>query len=140
MANPFGMRVRIAVSLLAASALSLSGCGFVRDEDIGMPYRLVAVDAPGQVSLSFALPDGTTIGRIPPVVFAVGSDERFVVAQRHPLGDRSATEYYYLIRTNDMAYADRVKAVRGPFTREQFELERLELSLPGFTRIIESLR
>jgi len=90
-----------------AVVVLLLGCGFVHDEKIDGPYRLVAVDSESQMSVCYGL-GSNCVGRIPETVFAVGSDAKYVVAARHPANDRTKTEFYYLIRELDGA------AIRQP--------------------------
>jgi len=122
-------------------SLCLTGCwGFAHDELIAGPYRLIAVDLDEQMSVSYALHNGNAVGRINEMVFSAGANKEYIVAQRHPKGDRTITEYYYIIRALDSEYADPSKSVRGPFTKQEFESEKTELKLPEFTIEITSLK
>lgn len=129
------MRKRFVIVAIAVVA----GCGFAHDERIDGPYRLVAIDVNTQMSVCFDL-GANCIGRIPETVFAVGSNANYVVAARHPSGDRSRTEYYYLIRELDGPTVDPKITVRGPFERGAFEAEGQRLALPGLKREIASLK
>ena len=127
------------ISTALVACLLLVGCGFVCDERIDGPYHLNAVDVEDQMSVSYSLPGGDSIGRISSTVFAVGKNKDFLVAKRHPNGDRTITEFYYLIRANDSAYAEPTKSVRGPFTEKEFKEAAIRLGLPSFTRTLERL-
>ena len=119
------------------ASLLFAGCGFEHYDRIDGPYRLIAGDVGHDVSLCYSLPGGDAVGRIDSTVFAVGKNEDFIVAQRHPNGDISITQFYYLIRANDSVYADPTNSVRGPFTEKEFEEATLRLGLPSFSRIRE---
>jgi len=126
--------------LAFVASLLFAGCGFVHDERIDGPYCLNAVDVDAEMSVCYSLPGGDAVGRIKSTVFAVGSNKDFIVAQRHPNGDRSITEYYYLIRSCDSAYADPTNSVRGPLTENEFEEVALRLGLPSFSRTLERVK
>jgi len=123
-----------------ASLTLLTACGFVHDERIDGPYRLVAVDLTSQMGIYFDLRDGDAIGRISETVFAVGWNDSYLVAARHPHNDKSKVEYFYLIRALDGPYVDPSVTVRGPFTLQDFEQERQRLGLPSFTREFANLK
>jgi hypothetical protein len=122
------------------AALLLSGCGFVHDEQLTGPYRLIAVDTLDQMSVSYRLPDGAAVGRISETVFSVGWNNRYIVAKQHPNNDRSITNFYYLDISRDSTYADPSLSVTGPLTEAEFVRKRSELGLPEFTRTVKSLQ
>jgi len=117
----------------------LSGCGFVHDERLTGPYRLIAVDTLVQMGVSYGLPGGNVVGRIPETVFSVGWNSRYLVAKQHPKDDRSITHFYYLDMSRDSTYADPSISVTGPLSESEFLRKRGELALPEFTRTIKSL-
>lgn len=131
---------KLILPLMALTAnLFLSGCGFVFDEHLTGQYRLIAVDADEQMRVCYDLGDGNTISRISETVFAVGWNERFVVAKQHPEGNRAVTHYYYLDMEKDSPYADPSESVTGPLSEEKFAMKRQELNLPPFRQTIKSL-
>ena len=130
----------IARFIVAVGVCALPSCGFVYDQDIAGPYRLVAIDVYEQMSVCYTLNSGDCVGRVPSTVFAVGSNDSYVVAARHPGNDRGRTEYFYIIRSLDRLYADPSVAVRGPYNATSFRAERSRLGLPQMTRVIEELR
>lgn len=69
------------IAIVFASFLLLAGCGFVHDERIDGPYRLIAVDGDDEMSLSYSLPGGNAIGRISSTVFAVGNNKKAAEGQ-----------------------------------------------------------
>lgn len=86
--------------------------------------------------------DRDGIERLGPTVFAAGADAHHVVAQRHPAGDRTRTEYFILERARDMALASPGASVRGPFTKDEFERERVRLGVSpalDFSVVLENL-
>jgi hypothetical protein len=131
--------LRICPSILATTAL-LAGCGFVHDELLDGPYRLTAIDANSQMSVCYDLGDGNCIGRISETVFAVGWNGSYLVAARHPHGDESKVEYFYLIRELDGPLVDPSVTARGPFDLRSFEREHQRLGLPGLTRELANLK
>ena len=131
--------LRFTLSIFAATAL-LAGCGFVHDERLDGAYRLNAVDADSEMSVCYDLGDGNCIGRISEAVFAVCWNSSYLVAARHPHGDKSRVEYFYLVRALDGPLVDPSVTVRGPFDLQSFEQERQRLGLPSLTRELASLK
>jgi hypothetical protein len=117
----------------------LCGCGFVHDERVTRDYRLIAVDVFDQMTLSRRLPDGNAISRINETVFAVGWNDRYVVAKQHPAKNRKVTHYYYLDMSRDSIYADPSQSVTGPLTETEFKQHQADLKLPAFRRTIKQL-
>jgi len=120
-------------------AASIAACGFVHDQTIDGPYRLVAIDVDEQMDVCYSIQDAC-VGRIGETVFAVGHDGAYIVAARHPANNRKVTEYFYLIRSMDGPAVDPSVSVRGPFDASKFEAERVRLRLPTFDTNIMSLR
>ena len=119
----------------------LVACGFVYDEPIVGPYRLVAVDVLEDMRLCRTLErERDCIGRISETVFSVGWNARYVVAKQHPQNDRSITNYYYLERTKDTIHANRNESVTGPLSFEEFDARTKSLGLPSFSLTVESLK
>lgn len=135
------LSIPIVIAAAAAGCNGLSLDVYWRSEK----YVLIAVDAPEQMSLSFDTGGGISLGLVPATVYAVGSDENYIVVKRHPtidVGrsfDRSRTEYFVVKRTNSSSFNERKELVRGPFTQEEFEGLTVSLSLPSFTKTIEQL-
>jgi len=118
----------------------LAGCGFVHDEKIAGPYRLVAIDISEQMGVCYTLEKGDCIGRIPETVFSVGWNERFIVAKQHPSNNRSVTNYFILEMARDSKLADPSASVTGPLSAAAFEERVASLGLPPFTKTIEALK
>jgi nitrous oxide reductase accessory protein NosL len=132
------MKATLLISLIAT--LLISGCGFVHDEHLTGPYRLIAVETLDQMDISYGFPSGNTVGRIPETVFSVGWNSRYLVAKQHPKKDRSITHFYYLDMSRDSTDADPSASVTGPLSESEFLRKRAELGLPEFTRTIKSLQ
>ena len=61
--------------LISLCALFLGACDVRNDRLVG-PYILIAVDTESQMSVSYEVEPGVSVGRIAPVVYAVGWDSR----------------------------------------------------------------
>jgi hypothetical protein len=135
----------------------LAGCapfgGFVHDEHLGGPYRLVAVDEMEQMGICRSVPDGSgdCVGDGLPsdTVFAAGINAQYLVAARRatrdPFGEApknpGAIEYYYVVRTaGEGGRGPPPENIVGPLTEPDFNRARQELGLPEFTRVFEELR
>jgi hypothetical protein len=109
-------------------------------------YVLIAVDTLSQMSLSFDEKGGTAEILVGPTVFAVGSDERYIVVKQHPsrdLGDsfdRSITSFFVVERTSSSSFSERQKRVRGPLSEKEFERLAASLSLPMFSKTFDDLK
>jgi hypothetical protein len=109
-------------------------------------YVLIAVDARGQMNLSFDLGNGTAVGLVGPTVFAVGADDKHIVVKQHPSRDpfgssfdRSTTHYFVVARTTSSEIAERQKGVRGPLSEPEFAALTTALSLPKFSKTFADL-
>jgi hypothetical protein len=131
-------RNRMFVGLLVAVA-ALAACGFVHDQNIDGPYRLVAIDVDEQMGVCYSIKDAC-VGRIGETVFAVGHDASYIVAARHPSNNRNVTEFFYLVRSLDGPTTDSSASVRGPFDAGQYDVERARLRLPSMDITIARLR
>lgn len=132
--------------LVATLALLISGCGFVHDERLVGPYRLVAMDVASDMSICFSLPDGNCVGDgLPgPTVFSAGFNDKYLVAAVHPETasggpDWMRTDYYYVIRSSVLGILPRNGTI-GPFDQKAFAAETARLRLPGFTRTFDNLK
>lgn len=120
---------------LLGAALTVGSCGFVHDETLDGPYRLVAVDVFEQMAICHELEGGNCVGRIPPTVVQSGFDERYIVgASQDEEGDRPLA-YYYIIRATDGPNVDPSISVRGPFTAAEFASESSRLRLPHLSPV-----
>jgi len=124
--------------ILFAVISALTGCG-PSDERIVGPYLLTHIDTQQDMYLCFELPEGNCVGRIQKTVFAVGWDDRYIVAKRHPDNDRKVVQYFFLEMAKDSRYADPSMSVTGPMSEESFSRHARLLGLPSFTKTIPQL-
>jgi hypothetical protein len=103
------------------------------------PYALSWIDDPDDVELTYDLGKGSRIGRVEATVFAVGADERYVVAKQHPRGNKSITNYFIIQVGKDSANANPKDVVIGPLAEDAFKRMAVELQLPAFTTVLQSL-
>jgi hypothetical protein len=123
-------------------ALLVAGCGLL---DFGIewrsgPYGLIWVDLPDEVTLSYDMGNGSWARIVEPRVFTVGSNQQYVVAQQHPRGDKSITNYFIIDVRAYSPRQDSKHAVIGPLTEKGFQEKAAILPLPPFTKTLESLR
>jgi hypothetical protein len=142
-----------------ASLLCVAGCdwqGFVHDEALVGPYRLIAIDTLNDMSLCRSLGDdrGDCIGDgLPgPTVFQAGANSQYIVLARHPseLGkspDRSVSEFYVIVLSSkDWRPEDKWNPkfsralVMGPFNDLEYQREKERLQLPEFSRAFSDLK
>lgn len=135
-------------SACLALFLCSAACGFVQDEAIDGPYRLVAIDTDEDMTLCRSVgTDGSCVGDgLPePTVFQAGANAHYIVFARHPWKwgkppDRSVTEFYYISRKpNEWDVAVRV-SVSGPFTESEYQEEKRRLQLPEFSKVFANLK
>jgi hypothetical protein len=110
-------------------------------------YVLLALDSKSQMSLSFDANDGTALGLVGPTVFSIGENDKYIVVKQHPSIDkfgssfnRSVTYYFIVERSLSPIFSERVKGVRGPLEKEEFDKLTISLSLPPFTKTFDALK
>lgn len=118
---------------LILALLSFNWSGFSHYQRVSENYALVSNTGASDLHLSYLLPNGDAIGRIPGKVVAVGWDARYVVAQRQ-VGSGSQVEFFYLDRKVDGPYAETSRVVFGPFSRAEYLTLEKKLSLPTFNK------
>lgn len=102
-------------------------------------YILVAVDTPGQMTLTTDDQGGMSVALVGPTVFSIGADDKHVVAKQHPSKDasgefdRSATHYFIVDRGGDG------KTVNGPLSEAEFLKLSASHTLPAFTKTFSEL-
>jgi hypothetical protein len=111
------------------------------------PYRLVATDIDDDMAICWSTPGGGCLvdGLPGPTVFAVGFDDKYLVAAVHPSDfdappNRSIIHYYYVIRSPEEIKNFPSNGIRGPFNEVDFFVEKGRLHLPEFTMTFENLR
>jgi hypothetical protein len=125
--------------------LGLAGCGFVHDEVVDGPYRLVAVDVFEDMMLcrSFGA-RADCAGEVGATVYQAGANSQYIVAARHPRqfpdhANRSISEFYYIVRQANEGDAARVE-LHGPFGELEYQQKKGRLKLPEFTRVFDDLK
>jgi len=107
----------------------LSGCDYgVQWRD--KPYAVQWIDTQENRALVWDM-GGSSIGRVPAKVIAVGSNSKYVVAKRVSGGELS---YYYLVRAKDSKYSGRSDAREGPFFETEYQTLKRQLGLPEFSK------
>lgn len=129
------------LSITLALSVSVTSCSLF---DSGIewragPYALLWIDTAENISLCRELGEGSWIGRVVAMVFAVGWDGRYVVAKQHPAGDRSKIDYFIVDSLRDSNLANQSEVVLGPLSKEEYGKKAMELKLPEFTKVLESL-
>lgn len=119
--------------LLTLSLIFLTACGFVHDERIVGPYRLVAVDTERDLHVCYDLGHGDCLGRTPSTLTGYGFNDRWVTAavQRN---SGAPVEYYFIDRLADRRTLNAVDITQGPLSRQEFEARARELGLPSISR------
>lgn len=107
------MGVRLRYAFLAGATVAVAGCGFVHDQGIDGPYRLVAVDAIDQLRVCYEV-EGDCVGRTPAPVSAYGVDDDWITVL-------VSGRYYVIDRKADGAFAEPEDAVSGPYSEQTFE-------------------
>jgi hypothetical protein len=131
-----------------AILLCVAGCGFVRDEALDGPYRLVAVDIPEDMSLCRSVDikgDCLSDGLPGPTVFQAGSNSQYIVFSRHPRRGneaplRSVSEFYYISRQANERDIRTPVSLSGPFNELEYQQEKRRLQLPEFSTIFADLK
>jgi hypothetical protein len=107
-------------------------------------YILIAVDTPGQMSLTVD-ESSMSSALVGPTVFSVGADDRHIVVKQHPSTDssgrfdRSITNYFIVDRTANTSPSEKQAAVLGPLNEAEFTNLTRTQSLPPFTKTFKDL-
>jgi hypothetical protein len=120
-----------------------SGCFGLFDSGVEWrngPYGLTWIDLPDDVTLSYDQGKGSWGTIVEPRVFAVGSNDHYIVAKQHPRGDKNITNYFIIDIRTDSAPSNHMKALTGPLTEKDFLEKSIELPLPPFSKVLESLK
>ena len=127
--------VAIACALVAGCALFDSGVEW-RDG----PYALMWIDLPDEVQLPYYLGNGGWATLVLPRVFAVGSNDQYVVACQHPGCEKALTNYFIVDKRQYVAKRGPGTAVLGPISEKEYAATAAQLRLPPFTKVLESLK
>ena len=93
-------------------------------------YSLVAIDASYQLSLTFQDSpfDHTYAIIIPYTVFAVGYNEKYIIAKQHFENIKNIINYYVVPIKSEYTDTTKVRLI-GPLSLEEFEQKKKELNL-----------
>jgi hypothetical protein len=132
------MRKRLVLLfLLLAVTLACGGIGLAYEYNLTASYAVWATDRLEQAAVVRKDPQGSgASGVIPPMVFAFGWDDDFIIAQRHPYDDggdvdETMTEWYILVIATDAVY--------GPLTEAAYQQLRQELGVPAALDITQRI-
>jgi hypothetical protein len=107
-------------------------------------YELIAIDTKGQMTLAVDLHNGGSIGIVGPTVFSLGADDHYIVIKQHPARDDfgrfdgTVTNYFIVTRLPGSS-EDKMKGVRGPLSKDEFEHLAASTHLPQFTKTFADL-
>jgi hypothetical protein len=65
-------------------------------------YEVYAIDDSTRREFGVNLGGGGIQGLVEPIVVGIGEDTRWIVIKRHPDGDRTRTEFFYLAKLDEM--------------------------------------
>lgn len=112
-------------ALLAGCTVALSACGFVHEEVIDGPYRLVAVDTTDQLRVCYEVDSGC-VGRTPEPVSGYGFNDRWISVL-------VSGQYYVIDRKADSEFAEPGEVVSGPYSAAEFDTLLRERNLPSIS-------
>jgi hypothetical protein len=130
---------RFVLFLYMACWILAAGCGLFDSGTVWRhgQYALIWIDLPDEVSLSYDVGNGGWTEKVNPRVFAVGANERYIVAKQHPGGNKSITNYFIIDTKADSLLKP---GVVGPLTERDFVNKSKDMTLPTFTKVLESLQ
>jgi hypothetical protein len=117
--------------------LFISACGLF---DSGIEwqsgrYAVIWIDSRSDMNLSLDVGQGSWAPVVAPAVFAVGSNDHYIVAKQHPAGDTTVTNYFIVDVQTTVSPGYSAKGVIGPLSQSAFEQEGKVRPLPPFTKI-----
>ena len=124
------MRAAVVLPTFLA-VLTLSGCDPAPRWTSGN-YEVYSMDVTGDLEFGVDV-GGVTQGMVNPRVVAVGEDSMWIVVKRHPDGDRTRAEYFYLRKQSHEEQRKGLNAIQGPFSGTEFEQKAKDLKLPSFS-------
>lgn len=116
-----------------AVTLLLSSCDSGTEWESG-DYEVYWIDVSSDLTLGRKLSNGNAIGRVGPQVFAVGTNDRWIVAARYPNGDKTNPEYFYFAKAMDNPHKNGDEVAMGPFTAKKFEALKRKHGLPEWSK------
>ena len=125
------MKHLVSSMMMCLAVLSISGCDTSTEWKSGK-YSVYWSDV--DLNLGIDAGDGVSIGRVMHRVCSVGENDKWIVAARHPGGDKTRKEFYYFSKAADHPFKNADEIVLGPFTESEFNRHRIRLSLPDFEK------
>jgi hypothetical protein len=127
----------------------MTGCDGMYKEHLIGNYYLTKMDyADEDLDLSYNLGNGSYIGVVPPTLFAVGYDDDYIIAKRHPCNghglssiNKEVTHYYIVPLKYEVHHSPDENRI-GPLSEKDFLAKRKELKIPDsltFTKIFKKL-
>jgi hypothetical protein len=125
------------------STLSLVGCFAWFDsgsDRITGKFKVLWIDLPVKqhIAEESELHSSNSSEFVPPYVFAVGHDERYIIAKQHPLIeekrnryeiDTSITNYYVISIDRLSSMVAMISTLEGPMTKSEFDNYREKLEI-----------
>ena len=96
-------------------------------------YEVYAIDDSTRREFGVNLGGGGIQGLVQPIVVGIGEDTRWIVIKRHPDGDKTRTEFFYLAKLEVDAQQRGEDVAHGPFTEAEMTQKTQELKLPTIT-------
>jgi hypothetical protein len=120
------------------------------EEHLTGNYYLIAMDySDDNLNISYKLGTDSYVGVVPSTLFAVGYDDEYIIAKRHPryglYGDGSINKkvtHYYIVPLKYKVHNSPDENRIGPLSEEEFQAKRKELNMPDsltFTKIFKQL-
>src|SRR4051812_43225163 len=81
--------------------------------------------------------EGGSLGLVDWTVYAVGSNDRYIVVKQHPQGNKAVTNYFIVDKRAALP-TNPARAVLGPLTEAEFSVQTRSLHLPKFTKVLSS--
>ena len=112
-----------AVGIILACAF-VSGCNFSHSDKLVGPYAVFSLETITDSQIVTLNADGSVDAVvIPEYVFAIGSDQNFIIAKRNIRERNSKAVEFYIIRVTD-------RQVFGGLSEDEFDKRRVELNVP----------
>lgn len=121
---------------IALCLVLLTACGFVHDERIDGPYRLVAIDTMSDMMVCIDVDGGICHGRTPSTTTGYGFNDRWITASVRR-GPSMRTEYYFIDRALDRSHLNAAEVTQGPLSEAEFLARSQQLGLPLITRRLD---
>lgn len=93
-------------------------------------YVVYAIDDSELIKFGVQVGGGGIQGLVRPKVVGIGEDPKWIVIERHPNGDKTRPEFYYLEKLQVSDQQNGKDVVHGPFSQAEITQKRVELKLP----------